>query len=119
MQAVTTLYTVTNKRVAMRVGAALTVTLNLPYTQVQNAALALRRNGTGTIVLDVGEGMPLGYVMCWPHLRPWRIRPVQPALRCIPNAEKVAALIAEAAEARIAMPRLEKRAPGVQPVAAE
>ncbi len=119
VQSVTTLYTVTNKRVAMRVGAALTVTLNLPYTQVMNAALSLRRNGTGTIALDVGDEMPLGYVMCWPHVRPWKIRPVQPALRCIPEAEHVAGLIADAAEARVSLPQIARRDAGPHPVAAE
>src|SRR6056297_1149213 len=52
VQAVATVYTVTNRRVAMRVGAALTVTLNLPYTQIANANLALRKGGTGSITFE-------------------------------------------------------------------
>lgn len=118
VQAVTTVYTVTNKRVAMRIGAALTVTLNLPYTQVMNASLSVRRNGTGTIALDVSDQLPVGYVMCWPHVKPWQIRNPQPALRCIPDAEKVASILAEAAEARISVPRVE-RATATASVAAE
>ncbi|MCC1492404.1 photosynthetic complex putative assembly protein PuhB [Cognatishimia sp. F0-27] len=106
VQAYTTVYTVTNKRVAMRVGAALTVTLNLPYTQIANASLALRKNGTGTIALQLMDRSPLGYAMCWPHIKPWSIRDVQPALRCIPEAEKIAGIIAEAAEARVSMPQV-------------
>jgi hypothetical protein len=119
VQAVTTLYTVTNRRVAMRIGAALTVTLNLPYTQVANASLALRKGGTGTIAIEPGADMPLGYVMCWPHVRPWYMRPTQPALRCIPEAEKVARLISEAAEARVSTPQIARRADMAAPVAAE
>ena len=42
-QARATLYTITNRRVAMRIGAALTVTLNLPFTQIDNAAVAKKR----------------------------------------------------------------------------
>ena len=40
----------------------------------------------------------------WPHLRPGRMKRTEPALRCIPDAERVARLLAEAAEARLAMP---------------
>jgi len=39
VQARSAVYTLTNKRVAMRIGAALTMTLNLPYTQIGNASL--------------------------------------------------------------------------------
>jgi hypothetical protein len=38
IQSRATVYTLTNKRVAMRIGAALTMTLNLPYTWIGNAA---------------------------------------------------------------------------------
>nr|MCU0854989.1 PH domain-containing protein [Paracoccaceae bacterium] len=39
VQAKATVYTVTSARVAMRVGAALTITLNLPYTRIEAADL--------------------------------------------------------------------------------
>ena len=39
VQAKSTVYTLTNKRAAMRIGAALTMTLNLPYVCIGNAAL--------------------------------------------------------------------------------
>ena len=55
IQARATVYTITNRRVAMRIGAALTVTLNLPYTQIANATLDLRKTGTGTIALDAAH----------------------------------------------------------------
>lgn len=119
VQARTTMYTITNRRIAMRIGAALTVTLNLPYTQVANASLALRRDGSGTIAIEPAGKLPLGYAMCWPHVRPWRIGNTQPALRCIPDAESVAQLISEAAEARVATPRIARRSETSRPVAAE
>ena len=120
VQAVTTVYTVTNRRVAMRVGAALTVTLNLPYTQIGSADLALRKNGTGTIAFSLMKENPLSYIMCWPHVRPWHIRIVQPALRCIPEAQHVARLIADSAEARVSTPQVARVTPDVSgAVAAE
>lgn len=101
VQARTTMYTVTNRRVAMRIGAALTVTLNLPYTQIGNAMLDLRKSGTGTIALETLGTTRLSYLVCWPHVRPWRMNPTQPALRCIPEAERVADLLADAAKQRV------------------
>src|SRR6056297_985870 len=108
VQARATVYTITNRRVAMRIGAALTVTLNLPFSQVRNADLRLHRDGTGTIALDLMGNTRLSYLVCWPHVRPWVIRRTQPALRCIPDAEKIAHLLAEAAEARISTPQVER-----------
>jgi hypothetical protein len=106
-QARATVYTLTTARVAMRVGAALTVTLNIPFRQIAAADLKLRgRNGLGSIALTTMEGARLSYTMCWPHVRPWRIAKVQPALRCIPDAARVAKLMAEAAEVRLNEPQI-------------
>lgn len=101
VQAKTTVYTITNRRVAMRIGAALTLTLNLPYKWVGSADLALRGNGTGTIALDLIGGTKFSYLVCWPHARPWHFRKPQPALRAIPDAERVAGILAEAAQAHV------------------
>ncbi len=118
VQARATMYTVTDARVVMRIGAALTVTLNLPYTQVGNAMLDLRKGGTGTIALDTLGETRLSYLVCWPHVRPWHMRRAQPALRCIPEAETVAQLLADAAQARVSVPRVTRHAP-TRAVAAE
>ncbi|XDA98912.1 photosynthetic complex putative assembly protein PuhB [Sulfitobacter sp. LCG007] len=117
VQARSTVYTLTNRRVAMRIGAALTVTLNLPYTRIASAGLDLRRDGTGTIALKLEGPVRLGYLVCWPHVRPWHFE-TQPALRCIPDARHVAEMLSEAAEARISMPRIERQ-PAPQAIAAE
>ena len=119
VQAYYTVYTVTNRRVAMRIGAALNVTLNLPYTQIGAATLDLRKSGTGTIAFSLLGSTRISYLVCWPHVRPWKISPTQPALRCIPEAEKIAAMIAEAAEARVTTPKLERAVPLPSSVAAE
>ncbi|BBU55394.1 hypothetical protein KU6B_16590 [Mameliella alba] len=112
VQARATVYTITNRRVVMRIGAALTVTLNLPYSQIRSADLSLRRRGTGTVALDLLPGdVRLSYLVCWPHVRPWVLRRTQPALRCIPEAENVARLLADQAEAEIATPRVARGTP--------
>lgn len=118
VQARTTVYTLTNRRVAMRIGAALTLTLNLPYREVTAARLDLRRGGTGTVALALVEGARLSLLMTWPHARPWRWARVEPALRCIPDAARVAAILAEAAEARLAEPAVTREAPRPGPAPA-
>lgn len=119
IQARATVYTLTNKRVAMRIGAALTLTLNLPFSQIANANLGLRRNGHGTIALELMPGdTRLSYINTWPHVRPWKLEHTQPALRCIPDAAKVAELLSDAAETAVSMPVVERRVPG-DAVAAE
>lgn len=120
MQAKSTVYTITNKRVAMRIGAALTMTLNLPFRKIANASLGLRKDGHGSIALELMEddGARLSYIMTWPHVRPWHMKHTQPALRCIPDAQKVAAILSEAAQTAVSQPVIE-RIPAARPVAAE
>lgn len=118
VQARATVYTLTTARVAMRIGAALTVTLNVPFRQVANANLAQRSNGTGTIALETLGDTRISYLVCWPHVRPWHFARTQPALRAIPDAARVAKLLAEAAETRLNEP-LVARAPGGLALAAE
>ncbi|PJI85904.1 PH (Pleckstrin Homology) domain-containing protein [Yoonia maricola] len=106
VQARSTVYTLTNKRVAMRIGAALTMTLNLPYTWIGTAKLDLKSSGHGTLAFELIGETRISYLMSWPHVRPWRMARTQPALRCIPDAESVARIFAEAAETRISEPRV-------------
>lgn len=116
IQAKATVYTITNKRVAMRIGAALTMTLNLPFKQVQNANLALRKSGHGSIALEMNPegGMGFSYVLTWPHVRPWRLKDPQPALRCIPDAAAVARILADAAQTAVSVPDIQiTRAPAM------
>jgi hypothetical protein len=112
MQARATVYTITTARVAMRVGAALTITLNLPFKRIATADLDLRRDGTGTIALTTIGETRLSYVILWPHVRPWRMKQPQPALRSVPNAERVAGILAEAAQTRVTQPEIAPRTVG-------
>lgn len=118
VQARATVYTITNRRVAMRIGAALTITLNLPFRQIANASLALRRDGTGTIALELMPSkVQLSYLNTWPHLRPWHMKRTQPALRCIKDAAAVARILSEAAETAVSQPVVTRQM--VDAVAAE
>jgi hypothetical protein len=91
-----TVYTITNKRVAMRIGLALTKTLNLPFAAVASADLALRPGNNGDLVLKMRENPRLGWFHIWPHARPWRLREPEPMLRAVADAPHVAMLLASA-----------------------
>ncbi len=106
-----TVYTITTARVAMRIGAALNVTLNLPFRQIANADLSLSKNGTGTISLETLGETKFSYLVLWPHCRPGHVRVTKPALRCVPDAAHVAQILADAAEARVSQPVLERKTP--------
>lgn len=119
IQARSTIYTLTNKRVAMRIGAALTMTLNLPYVCIANAAVQARSSGHGTLSFELMGDTRLSYLMTWPHTRPWHFARTQPALRAIPDVAKVAEIFADAAETRVATPQVTRISPGAGPIAAE
>lgn len=119
IQSRATVYTITSERVAMRVGAALTITLNLPFPKIAAADLDLNKSGSGTIALRTMGHIKLSYLVLWPHVRPWHMKQTQPALRCIPDAAKVAAILAEAAETRISQPEIARHVRHSSAMAAE
>jgi len=94
LSARTTVYTITTRRVVMRIGMALPVTINLPFRQIDGASLRLFGNGSGDIPLRVTPQERLAYLLLWPHARPFHFRQPQPCLRAIPNADNVAAQLA-------------------------
>ena len=97
-----TTYTITNRRVMMQIGAALTATVNIPHQWIASASLKKDRHGLGTIALEMKDPEKLTLFMLWPHVRPWSVNKPQPALRCIRDAEAVASILGAAARARIA-----------------
>ncbi|WP_041793603.1 photosynthetic complex putative assembly protein PuhB [Pararhodospirillum photometricum] len=91
-----TVYTLTNRRIALRFGVALPRTMNLPFAVIQSASLKVYANGTGDIPVVLTEKVRLAFLHLWPHVRPWRVKRSEPMLRCIPDAERVAGLLADA-----------------------
>lgn len=118
-QAKTTIYTITSRRVVMKIGAALSITINVPFQKVAGANLSENRDGSGNIAIELmPESLHLSYFVLWPHARPWHMRLAQPCLRAVPDAAKVAHILAEAAETELARPQISGPIP-TQPVAAE
>lgn len=101
----TTVYTITNKRVVLRVGVALSKCINLPLGQIASADLRDHGAGRGDIALGLTGKHRLGYAVLWPHARPWHFGDPQPMLRALPDVEAVAARLAEATAAVAAIER--------------
>ena len=95
----TTLYTVTNRRVVLQAGIALPVTHNLPFAQIETAALRAFTDGSGDLPLRLRPGLRIAYLHIWPHVRPWHLARTEPMLRSVPDADAAAALLARALEA--------------------
>ena len=92
----TTLYTLTDRRVVMRIGMVLTVSYNVPLRQIAAADLRLEADGSGDICLRLATGQRIAYAHLWPHARPWRLARPEPALRCLPGAAQLATQLSAA-----------------------
>ena len=90
------MYSITDKRVVMRIGIVLGLSFNLPLRSIANAGLRTGRGGVGDIPLALHEGDVIAYLHLWPHARPWRVARPEPMLRCVPDAAAVAGLLAQA-----------------------
>ena len=92
-----TIYTVTNKRILIRFGVALQMTINLPFTQIKAADMRVDGHGFGDIPLLLKDTKQVNYLVLWPHVRPWCFSQPQPMLRSIANVKTVAVLIGKMA----------------------
>ncbi len=90
----TTVYTITDQRLVLRFGVAIPMMINIPWDKVEAADLKRFDDASGDIVLKLAPGQRTAYWLIWPHARPWHFSPAQPMLRCIPQAERVADLLA-------------------------
>lgn len=91
----TTLYILTDTRIIMRIGMAIETRVNIPLKQVTSAHLRMRNKGHGDIAFELSGDRLLGNLLLWPHVRPWHYAMPQPMLRAVPDAERVAQMIAE------------------------
>ena len=90
------LYTITDRRVVLRHGVALSLSVNLPFTAIDAAQLRLFRDGSGELSLRMRREERAGYLLNWPHVRPWRYTRPQPALRGLANPQEAADVLSRA-----------------------
>ena len=96
LMARTSIYTITDKRVVMRIGIVLNITFNLPHAQIVSAGLRSNADGSGDLTLLLNDADRIAYVHLWPHARPWHLKRTEPMLRALPQAHAVAAILSAA-----------------------
>ncbi len=120
LNARSTVYSITTKRVLLRHGVAVPITLNVPFKLIDNVALKIHRSGDGDLAMALPVGQRVGYLITWPHVRPGRFTRPQPGFRALPDAQKVAqileaALTAESGANAARGDVLRQRAPATPP----
>jgi hypothetical protein len=93
LMASTAIYTITDRRVVMRIGVVLSVSFNLPFREIDSAALCAFPDGSGDISLLLDGDVRIAFLQLWPHSRPWHIARPEPTLRAISDAPGVATLL--------------------------
>jgi hypothetical protein len=97
----TTVYSLTSKRLIMRFGVALPMTVNLPFAAIEGASLRPDGKGGGDIAITTRPGQRAQWAILWPHVRPWRFASPEPMLRALPDAPAVAQHFARAFAASV------------------
>jgi hypothetical protein len=107
----TAVYTVTDRRIVMRIGIALSMTVNLPYRVIDAASVSRHADGSGDLAFVLEPGTRASYAVLWPHARRWRLARPEPALRSIPDVDRVARIVAGALAAAAEPLRAHQAAP--------
>jgi hypothetical protein len=87
---------VTNRRVVVRFGVALPMTVNLPFAAIRDVKLKAHRDGTGDLALQLTGERRVAYFHLWPHVRRWHFANPQPTLRAIAHPAEVGERLVEA-----------------------
>jgi hypothetical protein len=102
-------YTITNRRVVLRVGVALPMTINIPFTAIESAAVKSHADGTEDILLTLSPTHKIAWLALWPHARPWRVARAEPMLRAVPVTAGAAQVLGRALAASASLPVLPLR----------
>ena len=100
----TSVYSITDRRVVLRIGMALPMTVNIPFASVATMALRTNSDGTGDIVLALLPGHRVAWLALWPHCRSLKVARPEPVLRALANAPAAAQILARALAASADMP---------------
>jgi hypothetical protein len=90
-----TIFTVTDKRLVVRFGVALRLTLNVPFEQIDEVGLHCHRDGSGDITIRLNAATKISWLILWPFVRPWRLRSPEIMLRSLYRAPALASLLGE------------------------
>lgn len=104
LSARSTLYTITTRRIVVRTGVALPMTVNIPFALIGSAGVAKHGDGTGDIALRIMPPHRISWLALWPHTRSWRFTRPEPTLRAVAEPDAVAQLLGRALASAASMP---------------
>jgi hypothetical protein len=90
------LYSITNRRMLLRQGIAVPLTLNIPLHYIEAAGVCQFNDGTGDIAMKIGHAQRVAFLINWPHLKPGRFTRPEPSFRALDNAPEAARILSEA-----------------------
>ena len=93
IQSQSSVYIITENRVIIKSGAALSFLISMPFKKIKAVNLQKRKGSLGTISFELNSGKRVPYVSCWPSVRPWRFKNTEPAFSCIENVDEVATIL--------------------------
>ncbi len=96
LHAWSSLYTITNKRIVLRIGVAIPITMNLPFSVIASADFRDHGDGTGDIPIRIGGEQKVSWLLLWPNVKPWRMSRPEPMLRAVPDAQRAADILSNA-----------------------
>lgn len=92
----TSVYSITTRRLVLRVGVALPITINIPFVAIAGADLRNCKDGHGDIVLELLPSHRISWIALWPHCAGWSVGRPKPMLRGVADAADVARILGEA-----------------------
>ncbi len=114
----TTTYAVTDKRVVLRIGMVIPMSINVPFALLSAAAVGKFRDGTGQLALSLEKPHRIAYIALWPHCRVFAFTQPSPVLRGLLEPAAVGELLAKAvaaAEQAESTPAAQQAGQGAQP----
>jgi hypothetical protein len=89
-----TVYSITSRRLLIRHGVAVPMTINIPFSVIESADLRRCKDGTGEIYFTVERAQRVAYLINWPHLQPAHFTRPCPAFRALADASVAAERLA-------------------------
>ena len=92
----TSWYAITSQRLVLKLGVVFEMSINIPFTILESAAVGAFKDGTGQVILTISKPSRLAYIALWPHCRVFALTQPEPLLRALPNAATVGGILAQA-----------------------
>lgn len=96
LNAASTVYSITSRRILLRHGIAVPLTMNIPFALIESATLKTFGDATGDISVRLAREHRVGYMVTWPHLRPGFFTCPQPSFRALIDAPRAAEILGDA-----------------------